>query len=387
MEKKQLIVGLDPGTTVGYAILDLSGNVMAIGSRKHMTHAEIINILIDHGKPIILASDKKKTPDLNEKIASNLGARVIVPDHDLTGMEKKDFTAGYDYNDDHQKDALAAARYAIKSVDTLMRKLNHTLKDNSPVFSNEVKKLVIKDRMSIAEAKKQLETPTVKIVEVVKTIPAQPSGELKLTKRLREKIRQLEKEKGLLKVQNEHLTHQIKKKPISVSKGKLQQLVVKRANQLVKFKENRLSIFSKNMDNQQKEIEKLQEQNRNLNKVLANVRNNQLLKKLPDLGRASYEKLNNIISIEKNDMLLVENPEIYSQKIIDQLNDKVHIILTKKKIPKKLKKQLPFIVIEGDNMSLMESRYFCLINKSEFDKVKKEANLIGKIIEEYKASR
>lgn len=31
-----LIVGIDPGTTVGYAILDIEGNLLILNSSKHL---------------------------------------------------------------------------------------------------------------------------------------------------------------------------------------------------------------------------------------------------------------------------------------------------------------------------------------------------------------
>ena len=62
MEPKLLIVGIDPGTTIGYAALDLQRNLVVSGSKKNMSFDELLAKLHSYGTIVHLGTDKKKVP-------------------------------------------------------------------------------------------------------------------------------------------------------------------------------------------------------------------------------------------------------------------------------------------------------------------------------------
>src|SRR3989344_4784645 len=113
-EKRLLIVGVDPGTTVGYAAIDFEGNLVKVHSEKDFDMGTLISDVIKLGKPLIVASDKQYNPDFVEKFAIKLGARLIGPDYDLKVSEKRDAVREYETGNQHEMDSLASAVFALK---------------------------------------------------------------------------------------------------------------------------------------------------------------------------------------------------------------------------------------------------------------------------------
>ena len=55
-----LILGVDPGTTKGYAVLDIKGNILDVKSSKLISMDIIMGETIKLGKPILVGTDVKK---------------------------------------------------------------------------------------------------------------------------------------------------------------------------------------------------------------------------------------------------------------------------------------------------------------------------------------
>ncbi|MFW6450568.1 MAG: DUF460 domain-containing protein, partial [Nanoarchaeota archaeon] len=53
---KSIIVGIDPGTTIGYACLSLDGMVLKTYSSKELDIASVIHNISKIGLPVIVAS-------------------------------------------------------------------------------------------------------------------------------------------------------------------------------------------------------------------------------------------------------------------------------------------------------------------------------------------
>jgi len=87
-EKQLIIIGIDPGTTKSYAVLDLHGNILDVKSSKKLDASTITKEAFKHGKPIIVGTDVKKVPSFVEKIASSLGAKIFKPEINLQGNHK-----------------------------------------------------------------------------------------------------------------------------------------------------------------------------------------------------------------------------------------------------------------------------------------------------------
>ncbi len=62
MVRRHIIVGIDPGTTVGLPMLDLHGEICALYSSKDMSIDDIVERIIGEGLPVIIATDVETLP-------------------------------------------------------------------------------------------------------------------------------------------------------------------------------------------------------------------------------------------------------------------------------------------------------------------------------------
>jgi hypothetical protein len=113
---KFLIIGIDPGTTTAIAALDLEGNLVHLSSSRQMTMAQVTEVLFSLGKPLIIASDVAEMPYSVEKVRRAFHAVGFSPRQDLPVESKTGLAAAYPCTNDHERDALAAALEAHRSL-------------------------------------------------------------------------------------------------------------------------------------------------------------------------------------------------------------------------------------------------------------------------------
>lgn len=132
--KPLAILGLDPGTTSAYALLDLEGKVIKIHSAKNQPVAEVISQVFALAQPIIVGTDKAKVPSFVQSCARQLGMVVVHPPEDLLREEKRLLFQGYSQAmDNHEKDGLAAALFAWKQFLPRLQKISHYLQQHPKV--------------------------------------------------------------------------------------------------------------------------------------------------------------------------------------------------------------------------------------------------------------
>jgi predicted RNase H-like nuclease (RuvC/YqgF family) len=124
---KPVIIGVDPGSTSAVAALDLEGNIVEKESGKNFPPREIISKVIDIGKPVLVTSDKAKTPSKVEKIANSLGAEIFEPEKDLDTGRKRKLGEG---ENSHEKDAVAAARHAYRNMNNELKKIKRKAEES-----------------------------------------------------------------------------------------------------------------------------------------------------------------------------------------------------------------------------------------------------------------
>lgn len=154
MKLPKVIVGVDPGTTAGVAVLSLRGKLLALESRKNFGRNEIIRYVSSVGTPTMVATDKALPPSLVLKISSNFNSLTFSPRYDLKHNEKKDITNGYETKDSHQRDALAAALFAYTEHEETLKKVERSVEGLGLwKYSDDIKDMIIKGRCrNVAEA-------------------------------------------------------------------------------------------------------------------------------------------------------------------------------------------------------------------------------------------
>ncbi|WP_459191599.1 DUF460 domain-containing protein [Halosimplex sp. J119] len=107
--RDHVVVGVDPGTTTAVAIVGLDGEVLDVLSTRTADSAEVTEWIIERGRPVIVAADVTPMPETVEKLRRSFDAAGWTPDRDLPVDVKQHRTREEGYDNDHERDALAAA--------------------------------------------------------------------------------------------------------------------------------------------------------------------------------------------------------------------------------------------------------------------------------------
>ena len=162
-----IIVGFDPGLTVGIAILDLNGNLISLVSCKEIRRSEIISHIIKYGNTVLVATDVYPIPKTVKKLATILNSKIWSPYKCMSIESKIDIVDSYlQYENNksleisknaHERDALAAAvktyRDHLNKFRQITKRAEKAELDDDAIES--VKMLVI-NGVSISNAIKQI---------------------------------------------------------------------------------------------------------------------------------------------------------------------------------------------------------------------------------------
>lgn len=199
---RYLIVGIDPGTTTAVAIIDLSGNLISVRSQKDWNLSDVIEFIKSHGKPVLIATDKKNPPDFVNKVKAAFNAVLYAPKEDLSLEKKRDLTSKYDFLNDHERDALASAIDALKSYESKFRNIEKRVPTGFDV--ERAKAEIIKGVML-----KSLLEP--QILEKTEKREEKEIDFLELIEKKDKKIRELKEENEMLRKQIEELKAEIER--------------------------------------------------------------------------------------------------------------------------------------------------------------------------------
>ena len=381
--KKLLIVGIDPGTTTGCAVLDIEGNLVYLQSSKQLDLKKLISETIIYGKAVLVGTDKVKVPSLVKSFAIKLGAKIVSPSEDLKVYEKRNMISDFKVEDDHQGDALASALFAYKNTKPLLDKIDFFADENKKHdIKNIIKGIVIMKKISIKNAVRMIEKKDEE-PGIIENTAIQTSHNDNHLLKLHNKMKAFEVEIGLLRNYNSSLKNKI----ANLEKNEPKKSDDKNKKILIDFRENRIKFLESYAKSKDREIEGLKNIIRKLNNLLSNINNLYVLKRLDNLGISEFNSKNKFINIQKNDILLVDNPNIVSDALIDLLKDKVSVIVHKKPVSNKIEGILPFVFINADNIKIEEYNYFGLVEKRQLDIAKDKVNWAKKIIEDYKKEK
>jgi len=123
---KSLIVGIDPGTNLGLAVIDDNGNVIDKLSGKNIQNEYIIKYISDLKDVVLITTDKKEIPKTILDIASKLNIGIYSPKEDISLEIKnkyyKDENLKNIFENNHEFDAYISAKEAIKKIKGIFEK-------------------------------------------------------------------------------------------------------------------------------------------------------------------------------------------------------------------------------------------------------------------------
>ncbi len=413
--RELLIVGVDPGTTTGYAVLDTRGKLIRARSSKQLELNSIVEEVVQLGSVLAIGTDKQKCPQLIEKIAAKTGAKIVLPDYDLLVAEKESMVQGFTGNQ-HEKDSLAAALYAYKELEPLLQRIGKVLvQEGKQELFMEVTKTVVMDGINIKEAlhnverhdlfrnpsratrlgpfgKAELGEVNQKTDSVEKKETAADAKEAKTDKRLII----LEKENGILRSYVSKLLIKIKdfekerRKTAKSRKQESRAMLQKKSDEKEKNRSELLIKLQRILNEKDRQIGRLKAEMQQLERIAA--AGNIVVKKLNTLGFDELRQKNGVLGIGGNDIVLVENPDSFSEKTLDYLRERNVTILTRKKISPAVAKLLhdaELTVVLAEGIITMEAENFAAADRERLAEARKKlgnGNIFG-LIENYKEER
>lgn len=364
MTKKLLIVGIDPGTTVGYAIFDLNGRLIMVDSSRGLSLSNLIMKIMPYGRVVLVGADVAPAPKFVVKFAKEMGARIIAPRKNLPAEEKRKISSRYKTKNRHEGDSIVACVYAFKKMKPILEKIDLLLEREGKIEHIDImKEMVLMDSdLSLRAALDSLEQKK----EYVKT-----KEKRKRTGPIKIKI----DEKKYLQLQNKLLQNQVLflNSKVMRLRAKIQNKANKKAKAVVEFKNQNIKRLSGYIKEQSRDIILLEKRVGRLKKLLFNIKGKLVVAKIKNL---SWEEVK---GKEFDDILFVDDPTVYSVKSIEFL--KGHTLLSRKKIKKKLD------VIYISDWKFEEEDDFIVIAKEELERAKKGQNALFNVIKEYKKER
>ena len=382
---KLLIVGIDPGTTTAYAALDLSGNLVSINSSKNLGLNGLLNEVLNAGKVVVVGTDKAKIPSLVEDFSAKTGARIIYPKEDLKVEEKKSTVKEFKTENEHQDDALASSLFAFKRIKPVLERIDLYVKENNKEgIKDSIIDLVLTKEVSIRESIDIIESSDKEETKIIKKVAEEKTLRQSDFMRLYRIAKRYEKEFMLLKKQNDNLKIQVsglEKKFSYLNPKFIATKIDKKFQRNILFKEKNIDFLEKEIGRKNDEIRKLYGSIRKLNSVLSRINNLFVLKKLDNLGSTEFNRKQHLLNIAKNDVLLVDNPNIISNEVVGFLKGKVGIIITKVPASSKIRQKCGITFVNLEGIDIEETNLFAFASKKEIENILKSKDVLNLIID------
>ena len=407
-ERKSIIVGIDPGITVGIAAIDLDGRIVALHSERNMPVGEVFRFISELGHPVIVATDVSPAPGFVEKIARSFKAQLFVPRESLRVEEKNELlrSLGIRVEDDHQRDALAAAYKAYLKIKPKLEHVEAKLREAGLKRADEVKALVIQG-YNLGEAMQKVARR-----ERSKEEPEEERPSVDVRPYVR-KIRELEERIAFLERENEELRGIIREQRRTIERlerriadydEEVRQKVLRERE--LESKVKRIEILEKQLREAKALIERL---SRDLVKVkrmnVVEIRGSAVpLKVLRVLSWRELEKIEREVGLRRGDVLFVINPAGAGRAIAETLVEKgIKALITEKPLPEPVREVLrrayvPFFTSEELDVKRIDE--FAVVERETLERAidellehwkkedeEREAERFLKLVEEYRIER
>jgi len=188
--RDRVVVGIDPGTTTAAAVVGLDGSVLDVYSTRTADTADVIEWLIERGRPVIVAADVTPMPETVEQFRRSFDAAAWVPDSDLPVDEKLHRTREEPYDNDHERDALAAALFAVDDHAEQFERISRKVPPD--VERGEVISRVVAGEASVEAALRELRDEEDEETDDSEHEERELTDEEKEIRRLRERVDRLE---------------------------------------------------------------------------------------------------------------------------------------------------------------------------------------------------
>jgi len=205
--RDRVLVGIDPGTTTAAAVVSLDGEVLDVYSTRTADTAGVIEWLVERGRPVVVAADVEPMPETVEKFRRSFDAAGWEPGTDLPVDEKLHRTREHAYDNDHERDAMAAALFAFDAYEDRFERITRKV---PPQFDRgEVIDRVVTDEVSVEAVLRDLSDDDESDEEETSHEPRELTPEERRIKRLERQVDRLEEQveslEGQLETKDERI--------------------------------------------------------------------------------------------------------------------------------------------------------------------------------------
>ncbi|SES90493.1 hypothetical protein SAMN04488587_1488 [Methanococcoides vulcani] len=260
VKRRPTIVGIDPGTTVGIAILSFDADLLLLKSVRGISHDEVVKLIAEYGKPAVIGTDVTPTPGSVERIRRSFNAVISTPSTEISSEEKIALGRPYGYSNDHERDSLAAALYAHRNYKNMFSRVE---KKAPPHLNMDKIKLYVIQGASIGEAIEKVTGVPVPEKKPVKVLETPDEGTEERDRKISEKLKLKDTQISNLRDYLQELKKELKSKDKRISKLELKLEKMREANHLqirkdkeIEIREHKISVLKKDLRRSKKSLKK-----------------------------------------------------------------------------------------------------------------------------------
>ncbi|AGB39652.1 DUF460 domain-containing protein [Natronococcus occultus] len=254
--RDHVVVGIDPGTTTAVAIVGLEGEVLDVWSSRTSDTADVVEWIVERGRPIVVAADVTPMPETVEKFRRSFDAAGWIPDSDLPVDEKQHRTRDNSYDDDHQRDAMAAALYAADDHESQFERIAEKIPPG--IDRGEVIARVVAGEESVEAVLTDLTEDDGDEEESTEHEPRELTEEERRIKDLKKQVERLQSHVGTLEDRLEEKDERINELENSLSGARRQERKEVRKDREVSRLERKADRLERERDEAREEVETLE---------------------------------------------------------------------------------------------------------------------------------
>jgi len=314
--RKFTIVGIDPGTTVGIAILSLDGDLLYLKSFRGITPDEVVKLIAEYGKPAVIASDVTPMPGSVEKIRRSFNAVPASPGIEVSSEEKIALGKTFGYSNDHERDALTAALLTYRSYKNIFTRIEKKAPINADL---ELLKFCVIRGDSIEAAIEKIRASEVSEKPKAKESPEKPDERAvdesiqkmrDLVQRQGEQIQNLQEYLDELKEQLRAKDRKISKLESILNSFKKEAYSEARKSKEVRIRDETIESLKRELSHKNKTVKELRRRSNKLRKIRKmEIRGEGTpVKVIAAFTKESIAETNEKYGLKEGDVVFLENP-------------------------------------------------------------------------------
>ncbi|MBI4448751.1 DUF460 domain-containing protein [Candidatus Woesearchaeota archaeon] len=382
MGRVGLVVGIDPGTTTAWAVLDLSGNVRMVGSGKDVGLANVIRTVHACGKVVAIGTDKRVIPRVVASAAAKLGAQVLCPKDDLLRCDKHQLAQGIPCANEHEQDALACARFALRQLAPLIARVRKAARNKTIEFDDLViavleSGLGVKASIAMFDevVYRKDRLAVLRDVSLVESV-AKESAALRALRVERDGLRKAlsasQRDLHLEQSRNEEFILRLHARA-QVRKATVPAQALSLANQ----RASSLAALSRSLRKRQEFLES----------ALINHYRFIVCRRMANLGMRELKRIEGLARVQMGDVLFVLRPQEYSVDALKRLHGIGVVIATPVQVDEELRGHLGLAAVSIDLSWVRHFESIVLIDRERFETEQKRLSLIEDVISSYRKER